>query len=126
MRWGGRRWRGVAGTVAGGEGDRALLRAVQSRDAVEDAGLPGAVGPDQGEELASADLHGEAGERRDAAEAKGEGVEFEDGGWSVDGAPARAMGDGTIPIVIRDGFVRGYVGGDSTLTVTDAVALRFS
>src|SRR5262249_60867852 len=54
------------------------VRRVQPGDHVERRGLPGAVGPDQADDLSGADREGDAVERDDAAEALGDAADFEE------------------------------------------------
>ena len=61
--------------------------AVEPGNAVQDAGLSRAVGPDEGEQLTLAHLHVQTGERGHTPEAEGEVVEFEERRWFVHGGP---------------------------------------
>src|SRR5665213_3200290 len=58
---------GWAGDVPALEGDLALARVEEARDRLEGRRLPRAVGPDQGDDLAPADLQGDALEGMDLA-----------------------------------------------------------
>jgi hypothetical protein len=58
------------GQVAAVEADAALLGPVQARQAVEQRGLAGAVGADDGEQLARPDLEAHRAEGPDAGEAQ--------------------------------------------------------
>ena len=63
------RMRRHAGDVVAFEHDAALLRRVEAGDRVGQRGLAAAVGADQAEDLAAADLQVHAGQRHQAAEA---------------------------------------------------------
>ena len=67
-----------AGHVAPLEDDPARLRAVEAGDAVEQAGLAGAVRPDDGGDAAPPDAQVDAGEGLHAAEGQGEPLDGED------------------------------------------------
>jgi hypothetical protein len=60
----------LANQLAAEEADGAPLRPVQARQAVEQRGLAGAVGPDDGEQLAGPDLEGDGPQGPDAGEAE--------------------------------------------------------
>ena len=68
--------RRAAGDVLAAKADRAVA-AVEAADAVEHAGLAGAVRPDQGEQLAGVHRERDAVEHDQPAEAKREAVERE-------------------------------------------------
>ena len=113
---------GVAGPVSGREGDRPRLGPVQSRDAVQDAGLPRAVRADECQQLAPPHLHGEVRERGDPAEPEGQVAEIEDGGGA--GGPVASAG-----VVAMQGLawvlVKGVEDRISTAAVVDS-PLRWS
>jgi hypothetical protein len=63
--------------VAAGEADGALLGPVQAREAVEQRGLAGAVGTDDGEQLVGPDLERHRPQGADAGEAEVQLVDLE-------------------------------------------------
>jgi hypothetical protein len=63
--------------VLTGVGDPALVRLVEPADHIEEGGLPGPVGPDEGAHLALLHGEGEAVECDDAAEAHGDVIDRE-------------------------------------------------
>ena len=71
------------GDVDALEEDAALVRRIDAVDDVEQRGLAGAVGPDDGEQLAAVDLEADAVDGHQAAEALGHVLEDEEGHLSV-------------------------------------------
>src|SRR3972149_1634187 len=61
---------GEACQIVAFEGDAASLRAVEAVEAVEQGGLPRAVGPDDGQNLPAADIEADIEQRLGAAEAQ--------------------------------------------------------
>ena len=60
------------------EDDDALLRMIEAVDDVEHRGLAGAVGADDRQHLAGADLEADLAQRLDAAEGEADRLRFED------------------------------------------------
>src|SRR5204862_593039 len=67
------------GDVLAAEEDPPLLVAQRPRDAADEGGLPGAVGPDQTEALSRLDLEAHAAQRLEAAEPLDHVLDPEDG-----------------------------------------------
>src|SRR2546421_2502490 len=66
------------GDVLALEDDRSRRRGIDSGDRVEERGFAGSVGPDQGEDLAFADLKGGLVDSRQTTEALRQSVDYQD------------------------------------------------
>ena len=104
--------------ATGGTSRRSRERRVDAADAVEDARLAGAVGTDDGEEIAGIDLEAHPGQGGHAAEAQVQVVQSEKchplvtpsavpGEWGETPTPSRALRYGT------------GVGREKTITVAE-------
>src|SRR5262249_21570026 len=71
------------------EGDAALLRVIEAVDDVEQRGLAGAIGADDGADLAFADVEGNAADRLDPAEGERDSLDREQHLAGYDIRPAR-------------------------------------
>jgi hypothetical protein len=69
--------RGQAGDVSALEDDPPLLRMIKSTDAVQDTGLAGTIGTDDGKDLALSDREADTVKCRQAAEAQAKPLYFQ-------------------------------------------------
>jgi hypothetical protein len=76
----GNRVGGLAGDVAPLQGDAPLVRAIVAADQVKERGLARAVGPDDAQQIARADLEAHVAHGSEAAEALGHVLEAEHDG----------------------------------------------